>query len=299
MLGVYACTSELSGNELESSGMCGIGTFCHEFSHVLGLPDLYATNSSKHKTMGDWDILDYGPYNNEGRTPPSYSAYERFFMDWMTPEVINEDGNYKLEDLKISNKAYLISANNQHNLVGVNPDPKEFYLMEYRDTIGWDKFIPGNGMLVTKINFDESRWFDNIVNNNPSTMGVDIIEADGIQYGDAKPGDLFPGSANVTAFTAFSDHRITDITLTSDTITFNIGIPVKDCIVNADDVFLVANAVYGIEEGAELRCVDVLGRTLWTDRCAESPYTFDMPDGIYFIIVNQNGKQYLLKGLGK
>ena len=66
----YACTSELKGNS--GGAMCGIGTFCHEFCHVLGLPDFYATNGAKHGTLGSWDIMDYGPYNNQGRTPPFF-----------------------------------------------------------------------------------------------------------------------------------------------------------------------------------------------------------------------------------
>ena len=51
----YACTSEYSGNY--GSYMCGIGTFCHEFSHVVGLPDFYDTDysagySSIHRCIG-------------------------------------------------------------------------------------------------------------------------------------------------------------------------------------------------------------------------------------------------------
>ena len=84
---LYACSSELS---YISDKHDGIGTFCHEFSHVLGLPDLYSTNDGTWKTMGAWDIMDYGPYNNDGNTPPSYSGYERFFMGWRTPRVLNQ-----------------------------------------------------------------------------------------------------------------------------------------------------------------------------------------------------------------
>jgi M6 family metalloprotease-like protein len=75
----YACSNEIS---YYSKLYNGIGTFCHEFSHVLGLPDLYETNQTPKglHTLLDWDILDYGPYNNDGNTPPAYSAYERFYM---------------------------------------------------------------------------------------------------------------------------------------------------------------------------------------------------------------------------
>ena len=68
----YCCLNELDG---QTGARCGIGTFCHEFSHVMGLPDFYATDNSSHRTLGSWDIMDYGPYNNDGNTPPSYSSY--------------------------------------------------------------------------------------------------------------------------------------------------------------------------------------------------------------------------------
>ena len=74
IIDLYAC-----GNEMDNytKHHTGIGTFCHEFSHVLGLPDLYETTGyGDHKTMGEWSILDYGPYNNDGNTPPAYSAYQ-------------------------------------------------------------------------------------------------------------------------------------------------------------------------------------------------------------------------------
>ncbi|MDP4239337.1 MAG: M6 family metalloprotease domain-containing protein, partial [Bacteroidota bacterium] len=105
----YACTSELRGNS--GSTMCGIGTFCHEFGHVLGLPDYYVTSGTDHHTLSEWDIMDYGPYLNNGRTPPSYSAWDRFFLNWLTPTELKVGGNYSLDTLATSNKAYLITQN--------------------------------------------------------------------------------------------------------------------------------------------------------------------------------------------
>ena len=82
----YCCLNEIDGS---SNKRCGIGTFCHEFSHVMGLPDFYATNQASHRTLGSWDIMDYGPYNNNGNTPPNYTAYERWFMGWIEPTLLN------------------------------------------------------------------------------------------------------------------------------------------------------------------------------------------------------------------
>jgi M6 family metalloprotease-like protein len=68
--------------------MAGIGTFTHEFGHVLGLPDYYPTMVMSHYTTGNWHIMDGGAYNNSGRTPPTYSAFDRFFLNWLVPHRI-------------------------------------------------------------------------------------------------------------------------------------------------------------------------------------------------------------------
>ena len=200
---LYAC-----GNELDfySKKHTGIGTFCHEFSHVLGLPDLYVTNTSSHTTMNEWDIMDYGPYNNEGNTPPSFSAYERFFMGWLQPRLITEPENIQLNDLQTSNEALLISTTDEHNLIGNNPDPTTFYIVENRQQKSWDEHLPGHGMMLTKIQYSYSRWAQNTVNNSSSKMGVDLIEANGKTSNQGKATDLFPAGAS--QYLAIADHAI-------------------------------------------------------------------------------------------
>ncbi len=209
---LYAC-----GNEMDSytDHHTGIGTFCHEFSHVLGLPDLYTTEGQTHKTLGSWDILDYGPYNNDGNTPPAYSAYERFFMGWLIPRLIVDAENVELEELQKSNSALLISSSDQHNLIGNDPKPTTFYMLENRQQLSWDEYLPGHGLMLTKIQYDYNKWLENAVNNSSSRMGVDLIEADGKtpnsrQSGyDGKPGDLFPDGA--TEHLGITDHSIEQV----------------------------------------------------------------------------------------
>ena len=212
---LYAC-----GNELDnySKKHTGIGTFCHEFSHVLGLPDLYVTNTATHSTMNEWDIMDYGPYNNEGNTPPTYSAYERFFMGWLQPRLIVDPENVVLKDLQESNEALLISSTDQHNLIGNDPDPTTFYLVENRQQEGWDEHLPGHGMMLTKIQYSYSRWYQNTVNNSSSQMGVDLIEAKGNTSNSGKTTDLFPAGAK--AYTKIADHAIEAITEVDGVIKF-------------------------------------------------------------------------------
>ena len=219
---VYACSNEL---DYTTKAHSGIGTFCHEFSHVLGLPDLYATNGASHKTLDSWDIMDYGNYNNEGNTPPTYSAYERFYMGWLTPRLIVESENVVLDELQNSNSALLISTTDNHNLVGTNPSPTTFYILENRQQKAWDEFLPWSGMMLTKIQYNSNKWYNNVVNNTASSMGVDLIEADGITD-KTKAGDLFPAGA--TEYLGIDNHPIKNIRDKNGVITFSYKNAIPD-----------------------------------------------------------------------
>lgn len=194
----YACTSELRGSS--GTTMCGIGTFAHEFGHVYGLPDYYATNGEKHHTVSRWNIMDAGAYLNEGRTPPTYSAYDRFFLGWLTPTLLKSPQDVTLPDLKTSNKAYIISSTDTHNMSGSSPNPVEFFSLEYRSRTGWDAYLPNSGMLITRIFYNRNDWQSNGPNNRSDAMGFDIIEADGVASTSTLPGDPFPGTAKVTTY---------------------------------------------------------------------------------------------------
>jgi len=212
----------------------GIGVPCHEYCHALGLPDLYVTSKPDHnqKLLGEWDLMCNGPYNNGANTPPSLSAYERFFLGWLTPTLITEADDLVLTDIASSNQAYLISESDKHNLDGLNPNPTVFYLLENRlkntTNKGWDIGIPGEGLLITRINYQSSRWSNNTVNNTVGSFGVDLIEADGLtptlDTGDldngyaGKPNDAFPFGA--TEYTDITDHAITNITFENGIIRF-------------------------------------------------------------------------------
>lgn len=228
----YACTSELK--EEAGSNMCGIGTFTHEFGHVIGLPDYYHTEEDK-STLDNWNIMDAGAYLNEGRTPPTYSAYDRFYLGWLTPEEIASPADKSLYPLSQSTvpvastakQAYLLSATT-HNLNGSNPYPKEFYIMEYRKKTGWDAFLPGEGLLFWHIDYNETAWDENTLNNYTgsaqtasSHMRVYLQPLSG--YTDT-PGTAFTsGSFDPLTWMGININRpITNITKTADSISFKI-----------------------------------------------------------------------------
>lgn len=273
-INTYACGSELRGKT--GTTRCGVGTFCHEFSHVLGLPDLYVTSgSSNHRTQGSWDILDYGPYNNDGRTPPAYSAYERFFCGWLTPVILNSQGTYQLRELQESNSAAIITSTGSSNLKGNDPDPTEFYLIENRQQTGWDKYLKGHGMMITKISYTYSAWYYNTVNNSKNAMGVDIIEAKTNNSISDKATDLFPAGAD--AYTPYETYPITNITEIDSIITF-------DFMGGGDTVALVGE----LED--DMSIVEQV-RAIYNLQGYRFPVTATLKQGIYIIVTNKSARK--------
>ena len=185
----------------------GIGAFCHEFSHFLGLMDFYKTDGSSGSTLYDWDLMDGGCYNGptSGDVPAGYSAYERFYMGWIKPEILKQGGSYSLLPLgSESGNTFLIAEKDVHNLNGENPDPKHFYLLENRQPISFDKYLPASGMLIWRILFNQTKW-DNNGPNNSKPYGADIIEADGKESQSSLSKDTYPQTNNTSySFTSSS-----------------------------------------------------------------------------------------------
>ena len=270
---LYAC-----GNELDyySKMHTGIGTFCHEFSHVLGLPDLYVTNTATHATLGEWDIMDYGPYNNEGNTPPTFSAYERFFMGWLQPTLIVDSAEISLNELQASNTALLISETDEHNLIGNDPNPTTFYMLENRQQTAWDEHLPGHGLMLTKIRYSYNKWFENTVNNSAKSMGVDLIEADGKNSSNGKASDLFPKGA--TEYLEITDHPIRNIEEKDGVIylRYKMAEEVKDPETAVEDITATASVI---------AIYNILGQKQTTTQLEE------LPRGTYVVVTAAGSKK--------
>ena len=199
LLDSYACT-----NELVSGYMDGVGTFCHEFTHVLGLPDLYNTsiNASPTCSPSGYDVLDEGCYNLNSYVPAGFSAYERYELGWLTPIVISEQKTDTLMNLASSNTAFIVPVTEGLD----DPREGEYYLFENRQQDGWDKHLPGHGMLVWHIDYKWTLWSFNSPNNWPAHQCIDLVEAggkkkgyDGRYYQDGSAP--FPGTKGITEFT--------------------------------------------------------------------------------------------------
>ena len=165
----YAC-----GSELNASGrLDGMGTFCHEFAHCLGLPDMYNTDSGR-SVLGSWDVMDSGCYNDGGWCPAGFSAYERYFCGWLEPVVLTEPTTVEgLAPVGDGGQAYMV--------VNDSPDAgvEEYYLLDNRQPTGWDASLPGSGLLIAHIDYDRDTWDDNAPNNLSSHYRAYNIPANG------------------------------------------------------------------------------------------------------------------------
>ena len=183
----YASSTEMCGSQ-GSGVLDGIGTVCHEFTHVLGFPDLYDTNyetDGQSHHPGNWDIMAGGCYLNNSRTPAGYSAFEKYTLGFVMPKRITDEGDFVLHPHGDTHESYLLPT----------PKAKEFFLLENRQRKSkWDAYLPGHGMLVVRVDSTES-W-ENGVNTNPAHNHYVLLRAGGSTSG-AKPSDPFPGTSNV------------------------------------------------------------------------------------------------------
>ena len=180
----FAVFNELSGSSNTSTTLDGVGTFCHEFGHCLGLPDFYPTNGGSGYGMSSWDIMDHGCYCDNSHTPSGYTSYERWFMGWLDLTEAQADTRYTLAPLN-SAQANAVKVVNDAN-------PNEYYLLEYRRKTGWDAFLMAEGILILHVDYDEQAWLDNSPNNVSNHQRMTIIPADNVCSGKTNKTDTWP-----------------------------------------------------------------------------------------------------------
>ena len=155
----YACSSELNG----AGEVGGIGTMCHEFSHCMGIPDMYDTGYSGNFGMGPFDLMDYGAYNEDGYKPCGYTAYERMISGWLDPVEVRKGA-----ELSVTGMKALTEGGEAYKLIN-SGNEDEYFLVENRQFSGWDESLPQGGVLITHVDFDQTVWDYNMVN----TTGYD------------------------------------------------------------------------------------------------------------------------------
>ena len=218
----YACSNELiSGGD--APVLDGIGTACHEFSHTLGLADIYNTQGGNN-FVGKWDVMSIGCYIGEkwgdGTHPMAYSAFERWQLGWLEPKELNEVTTItEMKALEEEPEAYVLYNEGNTN---------EYYLLENRQLPKWGSPFDAHGLLVTHIDYDKDAWNNNTVNTDINHQRYSVVGASG-EFTESI-ADLFPGTSGNTSFT--------DVTNPASTL-FNA---------NEDGTYFLHKAVENISE---------------------------------------------------
>ena len=195
----YACSQEIYGWESSNdTRLTGIGTPCHEFSHCLGLVDLYDIDYSGADTPENWTVMSGGSYNNDGYTPSAYTAYERNFCGWL--DLIELTEGTEITDMPAITSepvAYVIYNEGNRN---------ECFFLENRQKEGWDSHQYGHGMMVFHMDYDEKVWMANAPNDTKGHSRFMYVPADN-KLGTSSTslaGDPYPGTKNNTSLTDYS-----------------------------------------------------------------------------------------------
>ena len=220
-LNAYACSAELNGNS--GLNLDGIGTFCHEYSHTLGLPDFYDIDYSGAMGMSWWSIMAHGNYGVNGYVPIGYNAYEREFCGWLEFNELTDNSSIRMPELTTDNAAaYKITSTNANQYVTI----------ETRCRKGWDVSLPSEGMMVIAVDYNKEAWDRNGPNDDPNRQRFKLIPADDDWNESNLFGDLYPYGGNTTLSSSSSPKlRVHNTTINGKSITgiaYNNGVTTFD-----------------------------------------------------------------------
>lgn len=192
--GVYVWRYSMEPEESGGADMVHIGVFCHEFGHVLGLPDLYDYGYDSDGT-GMWSLMSGGSWGGGGARPVHFDAYSKVQLGYVNPETPMENlDNVQLDAVEYNPVVY--------RLFGMGDPFPQYFLVENRQRMGFDFSLPGEGLLIFHV--DETQ--DN--NNNQNRYMVAVEQADGdfdLEYNrGSDQGDPWPGSSNNRSFDGWS-----------------------------------------------------------------------------------------------
>ena len=251
----------------------------------MGLPDLYDTDGSS-EGIGHWGVMASGSWTNNGETPAYFSAWCRYWLGWVEPVLITDDiTNLVLEPIEDGGDVYMLP------IPGNWSESNEYFLLENRQKMKYDSYLPGEGLLIWHIDEDviNSKWNSNSVNNDEEHKGVDLEEADGqddldnnANRGDSGDPydsgsftkDTYPDSLAYNG--TESGWKIENIEIDGDNIIVDISFLSKPhAVADADDAV--------IAEGFELQ---FYGNESWDEDGSIVSYTWDFGDGEYAYIDN-------------
>ena len=277
----FAVFNELNGSDLTK--IDGIGTFCHEFSHCLDLPDFYDTQYGPHFGMGPWSLMDYGSYNNDGYTPIGYSAYEKAFMGWIDIEEGTDNTFYTLPVFNQKNAA------TDKAVKLTNPsDKNEYFILENRKKQGWDEYMTTEGLMIYHVTFSQSAWDNNVVNNY-DMQRITPVPADnslkmnkttyyGETYYDIDEADLLGDLWPYNGVKDFTDDSTPAAKVNTGSY---LGKPVNDITKNADGTI----SFWCMKTPKPLVAIPTdLHHTVLSETSAEIAWTPSASDGVTYTL---------------
>ena len=213
------------GNELYYDGtLMGMGVFCHEMGHALGLPDFYCTNSydtSHNDPFSNWSIMDTGAYVKDGHAPIGYNAYERSYLGWLDIPTYTPGEGKVLDPYTEVNGTTAVRVTTSSNT--------EYFILENRQPGTWYPDDMGSGLMVSRIAYDQTAWSYNKVNYYQNKRAK-IVTANGASlYYSGDQANLYGNGVNsITSLARYNsgtvDPEISTITKESDgTIILNIA----------------------------------------------------------------------------
>ena len=221
----YGVSNELNGSEKTSKNnkkINGIGLFCHEFSHTLGLPDIYAYNTDAenqdNQGMEYWDIMDGGTGIRGGRVPASYLAWEREVMGWMNIDELKNDITINnLKSIDNGGKAYkIVNPKNSNEYIVLQSIQKGAWNQ------GWGDNTYGKGLFAYRISYKSGKVniFD-YPNNLRGKPRVIPIPADGKILAAANAGgklNVYTAQLNGDPYPYNGKNKIDKFTMYDGTI---------------------------------------------------------------------------------
>lgn len=166
----YTCSGEHWPTKTPIS--CGIGTICHEFTHSLGLPDIYPVGGEGFSVVDEWDLMDGGNFTNYGWCPPEFTAMEKWLMGWLSFKDLTEPTSISgLKPVAEGGDVYRIKHSDS-----------EWLLLENRQQRGWDAGAPGSGLVIYHVFYDASVWGGNSVNSDINKRRFHLVNADNMDY---------------------------------------------------------------------------------------------------------------------
>jgi len=141
-----------------------MGCYAHEFGHALGVP---------HSDSGHWDCMSGGPelgcYNGPSCSYPAhFISFGKIQLGWLPSSRVNvvSGGQTTFDVFKLE------AATTGYQAAKIPVSSTAYYLIETRKQVGYDAYLPGQGVLISYV--DETQGNpSSLIDANRSTSTLD------------------------------------------------------------------------------------------------------------------------------